>query len=136
MWSNQMMSNNWRHEILSRFGERKDLGKTGLYDQYFRATGLLQEDVFQCLDLIEEELRIPPGILRPSDSLDLLFEPVSSRNPFRWMEYQVKAGDAQGAISGELSNRLRDYGTFDDWTTIDTVNDLVRAWCGQKPSSS
>ena len=128
-----MKNNNWSENILSRFGDRKDLGKTGLYDQYFEVEGLPQDRVLQCLDLIEQELTIPPGILRPGDSLDLLFNPVVSRNPFRWMEYQVRAGDTQGAISKELSDRLRDYGTFDDWKSIATVDDLVRAWCGQKP---
>jgi hypothetical protein len=129
------MKNTWRTEVLRRFGNREDLGKLGLYDRYFRAKGLPQDSVLECLNLLGDELTIPPGILRPDDSLDKLFEPVSSSNPFRWMEYQVRAGDLQGAISGELSDRLRDYGTFDDWTTISTVDDLVRAWCGQRPAS-
>ena len=131
-----MKNDSWRDEILKRFPDREDLGKLGLYDRYFRARGLKQQVVLECLGLVEDELKIPPGILRPEDSLDLLFEPVSSRNPFRWMEYQVRAGDRQGAISSALSDRLREFGTFDDWKTIATVDDLIRAWCGKKPAES
>ena len=134
MWSYQVKNNSWRNEILKRFADREDLGKSAVYDRYFRAKGLKQQPVLECFDLLEAELQISPGILRPEDSLDLLFEPVRSRNPFRWMEYQVRAGDRQGAVSGELSDRLREFGTFDDWKTIATVDDLIRAWCGEKPS--
>ncbi len=134
MRSYQVKNNSWRNEILKRFADREDLGKLGLYDRYFRATGLAQQSVVECLDLLEDELEIPPGILRPEDSLNLLFEPVESRNPFRWLEFQVRSGDRQGAISAELSDRLREYGTFDDWKTIATVEDLIRAWCGGKPA--
>ena len=136
MRSYQMKNDSWRDKILKRFPDREDLGKLGLYDRYFRAKGLKQQPVLECFDLLEAELQIRPGILRPEDSLDLLFEPVRSRNPFRWMEYHVRAGDRQGAISGELSDRLREFGTFDDWKTIATVDDLIRAWCGEKPSQS
>jgi hypothetical protein len=129
------MKNTWGNEILKRLGNREDVGKLGLYDRYFRGKGLPPDSVLECLDLLEDELTIPPGVLRPDDSLDLLFEPVSSRNPFRWMEYQVRAGDVQGAISGALSDRLREFGTFEDWVTIATVDDLIRAWCGEKPTS-
>ena len=134
MWSYQVKNNSWRNEILKRFADREDLGKLGLYDRYFRTKNLGQQPVLECLDLLEDELKIPPGILRPEDSLNLLFEPIKSRNPFRWMEYQVRASDRQGAISSELSDRLHEYGTFDDWKTIATVDDLIRAWCGEKPA--
>jgi len=130
-----MKRKGWRTEMLERFANREDIGKSGLYDGYFKAEGLARDAVFQCLVLLEEELTIPPGILRPDDSLNLLFEPVDSKNPFRWMEYQVRAGDRQGAISSELSSRLSEHGTFDSWETIDTVGDLVRAWCGHEPQS-
>src|SRR5882762_1634856 len=123
MRSYQMKTDRWRNEILKRFADREDLGKLGLYNRYFRPKNLKQRPVLECFDLLEAELQVPPGILRPEDSLDLLFEPVSSRNPFRWMEYQVRAGDRQGAVTGELSDRLREFGTFDDWKTIATVDD-------------
>ena|SRR5437868_12125478 len=74
MWSYQVKNNSWRNEILKRFADREDLGKLGLYDRYFRPKNLGQQPVLECLDLLEDELKIPPGILRPEDSLNLLFE--------------------------------------------------------------
>ncbi len=130
-----MKNSSWRVALLARFGDREDLGKAGLYHHYFGNQGLPENEVTECLDLLEEELTIPPGILRPRDSLDLLFEPVTSKNPFRWMEYQARAGDRQAVISSRLSDKLREYGTFSDWETIETVDDLVRAWCGEKPDT-
>ena len=44
------MKNTWLNEILKRFPDREDLGKSGLYDRYFRAKGLPLDSVLECLN--------------------------------------------------------------------------------------
>jgi hypothetical protein len=123
----------WQQQIQARFAGREDIGAEGLYNFYFRTQGYPKDEVLKCLALIESEVGIHPGILRPSDKLNLLFQPIETKNPFKWMVYQVRGGDMQAAISSELTERLHAHGTFDEWDWIDTVEDLVRAWCGLKP---
>ena len=127
----EMSSDSWRKNMLSRFAGREDLGKDDLCERHFKE--LPREEVLECLELVESELKIPAGVLRPEDKLDTLFEPVSTNNPLHWLTYQVRAGDRQGEISYQLNKRLRKHGTADAWTQIETINDLVRAWCGQTP---
>ena len=124
----------WKQQMLARFADREDIGGERLYDVYFKTQGYPKSEVLKCFDLIESEVGIQPGILRPTDKLNLLFQPIETKNPFKWMVYQVRGGDMQAAISSELTQRLRAHNTFDDWTQIDTVEDLVRAWCGLKPN--
>ncbi len=123
----------WRAALLSRFADREDIGKKELYRRYFAEAGLPEAAVLECLDLIELEYNFPPGLLRPEDKLTKLFEPVATKNPWRWLVYQVKEGDSQSEIEYELSKRQRQYGTIGTWSRLETVNDLIRAWCGQKP---
>ena len=127
----EMNGDRWRTNMLSRFTGREDLGKDDLYERYFKE--LPRGEVLECLELVESELKIPAGILRPEDKLDTLFEPVSTNNPLRWLTYQVRAGDRQAEISYQLNKRLRKHDTADAWAQIETINDLVRAWCGQSP---
>jgi hypothetical protein len=128
-----MNSSRRQQKMLSRFEGRKDLGKSELYERYFKGEGLSLAEVIECLGLIESELGISAGVLRPEDKLDMLFEPVPTNNPLKWLTYQARAGDRQAEISYQLTKRLTRYGTFDDWTQIETIDDLVRAWCGKIP---
>lgn len=122
----------WADEILKRFPRREDMGKDGLYEGYFRGE-LHKEDVLDCLNLLEFEFKIQAGFLRPEDKLDDLFKPIGTKNPLRWLVYQTRAGDRQSEVSYQLSKRLRQHGTYDAWTKIETIDDLIRAWCGKNP---
>ena len=127
------MFENWRAALLARLGDREDLGKEELYARYW--PDLLKEEVFKAFDLIEQEYEVPIGVFRPEDELSKLFEPVASKNPLRWMSYQLMAGDKAFEIEGEMARKLRKYDTEEEWErrTIRTFNDYVRAWCGRKP---
>lgn len=127
-------NNYWRRAFLSRFSDRENIGKERLYERYFMKEGLPKEAVFECLDLIEFEYELQAGILRPEDKLTKLFEPVATKNPWRWLVYQVREGDSQSEINHELAKRMRQQGTLGTWSRIETFDDLIRAWCGQKPS--
>jgi hypothetical protein len=124
----------YRRRVLhSRFADREDIGKEELYRRYFGKEGLPKAAVFECLDLIEEEYEIPAGLLRPEDEITKLTAPVETRNIWRWMVYQVVAGDREGELSRQLGKRMRQHGTFDTWGRIKTLGDLIRAWSGQRP---
>lgn len=123
----------WHNAILSRFGKREDFGKDGLYKRYFKSDELPREAVLECFDLIESEYGISVGILRPDDVLTKLFEPVITRNPLKWLEYQLKAGDKQSELNYQLNKRLRKHNIFELVYPVITVDDFVHAWCGQKP---
>lgn len=123
----------WRDALLSRFAKRQDIGKEVLYARYFEPEGLPKDAVFELFDLIEFEYQIPAGLLRPEDKLTKLFEPVATKNPWRWLVYQVKAGDIENELSYQLARRMRQHGTYGLWPDVETVGELTRAWCGQKP---
>jgi hypothetical protein len=78
----------WHDALVSRFNDREDIGKEALYDKFFK--DLPKTDVFECLELLEEEYEISPGLLRPEDNLDKLFAPVQTKSPLRWLTYRVR----------------------------------------------
>jgi hypothetical protein len=120
--------------LRARFADREDLGKYEFYEQYYSATDLPKDDLLELLELIEFEYDLSPGLLRPEDNLSKLVEAVPTKNPWRWLVYQTAAGDRQSELSYQLDKRMRQSGTLEKWTRIETVDDLVRAWCGQSPA--
>jgi hypothetical protein len=124
---------NWRNSIRRRFSDRIDIGKDALYTQYFMKDDLSRTEVLECLELIESEYELPAGLLRPEDSLLKIFEPVPAKNLWQWLVYQVREGDSQSELNYELEKRMLKHGTINDWHKFETVDDLVRAWCGKKP---
>ena len=70
--------------MLKRFEGREDLGKEGLYKTYFEPLGLDKSEVLKCLEEIELGYEIPPGVLRPEDSMSKLNERVPTKNPIEW----------------------------------------------------
>jgi hypothetical protein len=129
----------WQQEILHRFDARENLTKDELYTRYFQRAGLPKEEVFDCLRLIEFEYKVPAGLLRPEDKLEKLFSPVSAQNPWRWLVYRTREGDSETEINYELGKRMRRAGTVKSWSHIEkfgdlTFRDLMKAWCGKRPS--
>ncbi len=87
----------------------------------------------EVLSFVEVEYKIPAGLLRPNDSLKKLAEPVSTRNPLKWLVYQTRAGDRENELSLQLAKRLARSGTSATWSRVETFDDLIRAWCGEAP---
>ena len=123
----------WRKVLLERFGSREDITKEGVYFHYFKPLGLPNECVIECLALVESEYGISAGLLRPDDPLAKLVEPVKTRKPWLWLFYRSREEDIQSEVNYQLAKRLRQHGTEHSWPRLDTVGDLVRAWCGQRP---
>lgn len=121
----------WRSAFLNRFADRDDIGKENLYKRYFEAAGLPQKEVFECLELIEFEYEISAGLLRPEDKITKLFDRVATKNPLRWLVYRTREDDSASEVNYELTKRMHKYRTLGSWPKIETIDDLVRAWCGQ-----
>jgi hypothetical protein len=129
----------WKQEILERFGGRENLSRDELYVRYFEGLGLLKDDVFECLKLIEDEYKLPAGLLRPDDRLERLFDPVAAKNPWQWLVYRTREGDSETEINYELGKRMRRSGTVQSWSHVEKFGDLsfldlIRAWCGLTPT--
>lgn len=127
------LDRNWQAQMRSRFSDREDIGRDQVYELFFAPAGLPRADVLDLLTFIEIEFDIPAGLLRPTDRLEKLTKPVKPDGVWQWQVYQVRSGDAQFAIDEALTKRLKRFGTAETWQKIETVADLVRAWCGKMP---
>ena len=130
------MIRNRTRVLLERFKGREDLGKIGVYNAFFRSLGFEEKDVFECLEEIELEYEIPPGVLRPEDSMSKLNERVGANNPIEWFWWLGGNEFSGDGLIEELNIRLIKHGTWSDWKEIDTVGDLIAAWCGRGPKSA
>jgi hypothetical protein len=128
-----MADDNWRAVLRARFDGRENLGRGEFYRRFYSASGIPEDRVSECLDFVESEYDFPTGLLRPEDELAKLFAPVKTRNPWRWLGYRAKEGDSALEIEYELGKRQRRHGTFGTRSRLDTVDDLIRAWCGETP---
>lgn len=126
------MFRNWRSEILSRFTDRDDLGANEAYRRFW--LHLPEAEVLEFFAFLESEYLFPPGLLRPNDSLERLFHPARTQNPLRWLIYRARGEDRMSEVNYQLAKRQRRYGTLGKWKRLDTVDDLIRAWCGLLPA--
>lgn len=125
----------YRVGLLARFGERDVLSKEELYDRFWAAKGLDRTEAIGLFDLIEEAYDIPAGILRPTDAIETLTDRVPEKHWWRGPIHDVIAGDRQFWVQEELGHKLREYGTYDLIQRINTIDELVLAWCGWSPKT-
>jgi len=124
----------WHQRLLQRPTDRIDLGKDRLYDEYFAKQLLPQEQVLNCLSLLESEYQISTGLLRPKDSLEILFNRVPAKNPLLWLVYRTREDDSRSEINYQLGKRIRKYRLDVQSSQIRTLEDLVKVWCGKSPT--
>lgn len=127
----------WRKRLREeRFGDRDELSKEELFRRFWADQDLPEEEVREVFELIEFEYGIPAGILRPDDELAKLFVPLSTWNPIAWLNYQQIFGDRHDSLDTSIAEKLKQHDLVDEWgDAIYTVDDYVRAWCGQPPES-
>ena len=127
------MFGQWYKTIRERFADRENLGEAGVYEQYWAE--FPEHLVMEFFELIEVEYQLPPGLLRPDDRVTKLLDPVKPTNSLKWLFYQTHTEDSASELSFQLGKRERAYGIQDAWNTseIVSVNDALRAWCGQFP---
>jgi hypothetical protein len=123
----------YRAGLLARFDGRDVLSKDELYDRFWASKGLDRAEVIALFDLVEEAYYISPGLLRPSDPIEMLTDRVPEQHWWRGPVHDVIAGDRQFWVQEELGHKLRQYGTYDLIQRINTIDELVLAWCGWSP---
>ena len=125
----------WERALLERFSGRTNLSFDELFTRYFEPAGIPQQEVSECLRLLESEYGIPIGVLRPHDKLEKLFEPVTAKSPWQWLVFRTREGDRETEINYQLGKRMRKAGTISSWSHIKkfsdiSIMDFVRAWSG------
>jgi len=123
----------WGRAIDARFSGREELSKVDLYRQFWFE--LPEAEVIEALGAIEFECEVTIGLMRPDDKMATLFEPPRTKNPFRWMEYQVHGGGTDFELSMQLNKRLKKHGRENEWRDrVKTLDDFIRAWSGVPPA--
>ena len=123
----------WRDSIRSRFVDRQKLEPQAAYEAFW--SDFPQQAVMEFFQLIESEYQLSPGLLRPDDDVNKLLDPVKPVNFLKWVFYQAHMEDSASELSCQLGKREQQHGTQDAWqrAKIRTIDDLMRAWCGQLP---
>jgi hypothetical protein len=118
-------------ELRDRLPDREELSPAALHAQFWAA--LSQNDVFRLFDLIQQELGIPVGLLRPEDNLDRLLSPVSIRRPLRWFRIEPALEDATSELNYQLKLRLQGR-PLPAAFRVRTLDELARVWCRSYPA--
>jgi len=95
---------------------------------------LPEADVLEALQIIEDACERSVAGHLPSDRLDDITKSPDTRNPLRWVSGQVGQGDIQFELSRALTKRLKHYNIAAAWKRVQTLDEFVRAWCGQQPT--
>ncbi len=113
--------------LIAHLGDRPDLGR----DEAIRLIGseLPATDVSELADLLELELGLPLGFLRPDDDLQRLLAPFELRNPFTWLWAEAALEDGISEINYQLKRRAAKLER-----SPRTVRELFEVWCG-KPAA-
>jgi len=117
--------------LLVRLPDRTDIGREMSLATLGR--GLPDADVAELADLIELELQLPVGLLRPEDSLHQLLAPFQVGNPLTWLWAEGALEDGVSEVNYRLRLRRRDLPER-TLHSLDTVRDLFEAWC-EKPAA-
>ncbi|HEU0053870.1 MAG TPA: hypothetical protein VFQ39_11870 [Longimicrobium sp.] len=115
----------------ARFGPREILPRAEAYRAYW--SDFPEREVAAFFDPVAEEYDLPAGLLRPGDRLELLLEPVSSRNPLKWLSWRAHGEDAASELSYQLKRRK--FIPRVPLTPASTLHDYLSVWCGREPSS-
>jgi len=63
-----------------------------------------------------------------------LFEPLHTKNPFRWVAEWTRAADGKAELNENIRERLEQNGNLQFWSELPTLRDVVSAWCGRLPT--
>jgi hypothetical protein len=119
----------WERAIRERFGERDDLGIGGVWARFW--SHLPAEEFEELARLLQDEYGLQIGLLRPDDALSKLWTPVPTQNPLRWLQYRTAEGDRWSELNHALVRRCDRRRLPLPRPPAMTVDELVRAWCGE-----
>jgi hypothetical protein len=111
--------------ITARFPGRSHLTHEELYACHF--SDCSKDAVMECLAIVEEELLIPVGLLRPDDTWASVLAPVRTFNPLDWLRHRSIESDHAAELGARWGDRRRSDGLPIVRPT--TFGEFVRAWC-------
>jgi hypothetical protein len=124
----------WQELFLDRFSDREDLGESAVRRLFW--DDLPVDEVKMLFAFLKAEFTLQPGLLRPTDPASLFSRSLRGRRLFGWMLAQARFADASSELNTELARRIGLHGLQREWVSIETVDDIVRAWCGMRPAQS
>lgn len=108
-----------RAKRLSRLAGREYLPFDVFYDNFYSGSGLDRESVEKAVRTASETLRLPAGLLRPSDRFDVEYKPPAG--------YEMDDEIAELDFDLEAVNRKR--GSPLQAEQLDTLDDYIRIYC-------
>jgi hypothetical protein len=118
----------WQTTFLNRFSDREDIGHEGAVKTFW--SDLPRDAVLELFQLVELEYGLAGGLLRPNDPITKLADPIRGSGLRSWLFLEARLEDAYLEVGYQLGRRLDRYGTRHQWEGIETIDHLVRAWCG------
>ena len=109
--------------LRARLGNRSELSRAQAIAQHWAT--LPSGPLAEIADLIELELSIPFGLLRPDDSLERLLAPFPLGNPLTWLWAEAALEDGISEINYQLAARSQDRSR----PAPATVGELLAQWC-------
>jgi hypothetical protein len=119
-------NNRRRAAIAARFPGRRELSLDEMWTEYFET--LPRQRVVECLSLVDRELAIPVGLLRPEDSWECVLAPVRTWNPLHWLRHRSIETDHALELGAILGDRQRRAGKPSP-RRIGSLGEFVRSWC-------
>ncbi len=110
--------------LRARLADRTELSRAQAIAQYWAT--LPPGPLAEIADLIELELSLPFGLLRPDDSLRRLLAPFPLGNPLTWLWAEAALEDGISEINYQLAARSQNRHS----PAPATVGELIAQWCG------
>jgi hypothetical protein len=104
---------------LKRFTGREDMAPDRIYNEFFSASGFPKDLVLELWNEIAIPLRVPPGMLRPSDRFDKELAPIEG-----W-----EFDDDRADVDSVVNQRLKKLVTSTDLSAVQTLGDYVKFFC-------
>ena len=126
----------WRRRIRDRLAEREEVERNRIYAELWAGEGHRPDEVRDALRALERVFGVHPGLLRATDALTLLFDPVAAGwNPFRRFAFRGIESTAIDGLTTACRERMHTFRTLDAWEhhEMRTVGDWVSAWTGKLP---
>ena len=123
----------WRAELSRRFAGRPLLNVEQVAALF--NPPLPAEALAELADVVKLEFGVALGQMRPEDRIELLIEhPEAGFNPLVWLTYESSSREGTNEVHRLLGQRLKRYGTSEDWARVTTIGELLLAWCGRRSS--
>lgn len=117
----------YRRGLLRRFADREALPLEGAWAHFW--SDLPKSEVVDFLHEVEGSYRIPAGLLRPTDSVQLLVAPVPARSWWRDHCHDLYQGEAASTLEFGIVAKREGRSLPKPTAWPETIDGLVRLYC-------